>query len=145
MLIARDRDQLLSFVGMDGLKVESVFAESGASKFDLTLFVTDRGDDIWLEMEYSLDLFDDERIVRMLEHYQTLLESVSGNPDRHLAELPLLTPIERQQLLVEWNQTEIAYPEGRMLYELIDPQVERTPDAVAVIFENQQLTLSPTQ
>ena len=77
------------------------FAESGASKFDLTLFVTDCGNEIWLEIEYSTDLFDEARITRMLGHYRTLLESVADNPDQRIAELPLLTPVETQQMLVD--------------------------------------------
>ncbi len=78
--------------------------------------------------------------MRMLGHYQTLLESVARDPDQQLARLPLLTPAERQQILVEWNQTEIAYPKERMLSELIEDQVTRTPDAVAAVFEDEQLT-----
>jgi amino acid adenylation domain-containing protein len=140
MLNWRDRDQLLSFIGLDGLVVESLLAESRTSKFDLTLFATDCGDEIWLEMEYSTDLFDDERIARMLGHFQTLLESVADDPDRRLAELPILTPAERQQMLVEWNRTETVYPMDRLLHELVEKQVERTPDAVAVVFENRELT-----
>jgi len=140
MLIWRDRDQLLSFIGLDGLTIESLLAESRTSKFDLTLFATDCGNEIWLEMEYSTDLFDEARIARMLGHFQTLLEAVAGDPDRRLAELPLLTPGERQSMLVEWNRTELAYPKERLLHELIEDQAGRTPDGVAVVFEDHQLT-----
>jgi amino acid adenylation domain-containing protein len=140
MLNWRDRDQLLSFIGLEGLVIESLLAESRTSKFDLTLFATDCGNEIWLEMEYSTDLFDDARITRMLGHFQTLLESVAGNPDSRLADLPILTPAERQSILVDWNRTELAYPKDRLVHELIEEQVERTPDAVAVVFESQQLT-----
>jgi amino acid adenylation domain-containing protein len=140
MLNWRDRDQLLSFIGLEGLVIESLLAESGTSKFDLTLFATDCGNEIWLEMEYSTDLFDGARITRMLGHFQTLLESVAADPDGRLAELAILTSAERQLMLVAWNQTELAYPKDRLVHELIEEQVERTPDAVAVVFEDQQLT-----
>jgi amino acid adenylation domain-containing protein len=140
MINSRDEEQLLSHVGLEGLDVKLAFAHSGASKFDLLLFVTDCRDEIWLELEYSTDLFDDARIVRMLGHYQTLLESAAENPDRRITELPLLPPAERQQMLVEWNQTEIAWPKGRMLFELFEEQVKRTPDSLAVVFEDRQLT-----
>jgi surfactin family lipopeptide synthetase A len=139
MLDWRDCDQVPSSIGLEGLTVESVPVESGTSKFDLTLFATDRGDEIRLEMEYSTDLFDEGRIVRMLGHYKTLLESVAADPGRNIAGLPLLTPAEAQQQ-VEWNQTEIAWPKDRMLHELVEDQVERTPDAVAAVFESQHLT-----
>ena len=76
--------------------------------------LTDSGDDIDLEVEYSADLFDEARIVRMVGHFRTLLEAVAASPDQRLSDLPLLTEAERHQLLVEWNQTEVAYPQGPM-------------------------------
>jgi amino acid adenylation domain-containing protein len=76
----------------------------------------------------------------MLGHCQTLLKSAADNPERPIGELPILTPAELEQALVEWNRTEADYPNDRMLHELIEEQVERTPDAVALVFENQQLT-----
>ena len=140
MLNWRDRDQLLSFIGLEGLVIESLMAESRTSKFDLTLFATDCGNEIWLEMEYSTDLFEDARIARMLGHFQTLLESVVANPDEYLSELPLLTLAERRLMLEEWNRTELSYPRERLLHELIEEQVDRTPDAVAAVFEDRRVT-----
>ena len=141
MLNWRDRDQRLSFIGLDGLEVEeSLLAESGTAKFDLTLMLTDGGDDIDLEIEYSTDLFDEARIERMVGHFRTLLEAAAANPGQQLSDLPLLTNAERQQLLVEWNRTEAPYPKDQCLHELFEAQVERTPDAVAVVFEDKQLT-----
>ena len=99
----RDRDQLLSFIGLDGLEVESLLAESRTSKFDLTLMLTDGEDGIDLEIEYSTDLFDDARIERMVGHLRTLLEGAVTNPEQRLADLPLLTSAERHQLLVGSN------------------------------------------
>jgi hypothetical protein len=108
MINWRDRGLQLSFIGLEGLVVEPLLAESRTSKFDLQLFVTDGGDEIWLEMEYSSDLFDEARIWRMFGHYQTLLESVASDPGQRLSELPLLTAEERRQVLVEWNQTRVG-------------------------------------
>ena len=136
----RDRDQLLTFIGMDGLAVESLLAETKTSKFDLVLLLTDCGDDILVEMEYSADLFDDSRIERMFGHYQKLLEAATTNPDRRLAELTILTDAERQQLLIDWNQTTVDYPKDRCVHELIEEQAQLAPEAVAVVFEDAQLT-----
>ena len=140
MINWRDRDQQLSFIGMEGLVVKSLLAETRTSKFDLTMMLTDDESEIWLEMEYNTDLFDAARIERMVGHYQTLLEGIVANPEKPLADLPLLTDVERQQLLVEWNQTDAIYPKNRCLHELVEAQVKRTPDAVAVVFENERLT-----
>ena len=103
MINWRDRDQLLSFIGLDGIEVELLLAESRTSKFDLTLMLTDGGDEIWLEIEYNTDLFDEARIERMFGHFCALLDGAVANPEQRLAELPLLTSAERHQLLVEWN------------------------------------------
>jgi amino acid adenylation domain-containing protein len=140
MLNWRDREQELAFIGLEGLKIESLLAESKTSKFDLTVMVTDDGHEISLEMEYSTELFDEARIVRMVGHYQTLLGAVAADPDRPLSDLPLLTEAERQQILLEWNRTEVDFPRERHVHELIEEQASRTPDAVAVVFENRQLT-----
>ena len=76
----------------------------------------------------------------MVGHFNTLLEAAAANPDQRLSDLPLLTDAERQQLLVEWNQTAVAYPKDRCVHELFEEQVERTPDAMAVAFEDERLT-----
>ncbi|HEY4033886.1 MAG TPA: AMP-binding protein, partial [Ktedonobacteraceae bacterium] len=77
---------------------------------------------------------------RMTEHFQQLLQGIVLDPEQHLAALPLLTQAEQQQLLVEWNATERTYPQDCCLHELFEEQVERTPEAVAVVFEEQHLT-----
>jgi amino acid adenylation domain-containing protein len=64
----------------------------------------------------------------------------SDTPDQRQSDLRLLTDTERQRILVEWNRTEVAYPTDRCLHEFIEDQVGRTPEAVAVVFEQQQLT-----
>jgi amino acid adenylation domain-containing protein len=140
MLNWRDREQELSYIGLEGLKIESMLAESRIAKFDLTVMVTDEGDEMALEMEYSTDLFDEERIDRMVGHYQTLLAAAAAEPDLALADLPMLTAPEREQIVVGWNQTEAPYPKDRFVHQLFEEQAARTPDAVALVFENQSLT-----
>jgi non-ribosomal peptide synthetase component F len=140
MLNWREGDQKPSFIGLEGLEVESVLAESRTAKFDLTLMITDSGDDIELEVEYSTDLFDQSRVERMAGHFTTLLVAAAAGPDQRLSDLPLLTDAERQQLLVEWNRTAVDYPKDRCAHELFERQVELTPDATAVAFEERQLS-----
>jgi amino acid adenylation domain-containing protein len=135
----RDRDQNLCFIGMEGLDIESVLVDSKISKFDLTLFLTDMGEEIWVEMEYSSDLFDAARIERMFDHYQTLLEAVAADPEQRLSELPLLPEAERRQLLVQWNDTKVDFPASADIHEPFEAQAERTPDRVALVFERQTL------
>ncbi|MDZ4347202.1 MAG: amino acid adenylation domain-containing protein, partial [Candidatus Binatia bacterium] len=84
--------------------------------------------------------FEAATIARMLGNFKTLLEAVVGDPEQRLSDLALLTKTERQQLLVEWNDTKTDYPQDVCIHQLFEAQVERTPDAVAVVCEGQQLT-----
>ncbi|WP_228020721.1 condensation domain-containing protein, partial [Sphaerospermopsis sp. LEGE 08334] len=90
--------------------------------------------------QYNSDLFDSKTIERMAGHFITLLESIVANPQETITQLPLLTEVEKHQLLIEWNDTEVEYPVDKCIHQLFEEQVEKTPDAIAVVFENEQLT-----
>ncbi|MEH1894384.1 MAG: amino acid adenylation domain-containing protein [Nostoc sp.] len=108
------------------------------TNYPITLTVN-TGEELLLKITYDdSDRFD--TITRMLGHLQTLLEGMVSNPQQRLSELSLLTETERHQLLVEWNNTEVEYPQQLCIHQLFEAQVERTPDAVAVVFEDEQLT-----
>jgi amino acid adenylation domain-containing protein len=96
--------------------------------------------ELLLEIEYDRHRFDDATIARMLGHIHTLLEGMIANPESRLKDLPLLTAAERHQLLVEWNNTQADYPKDSCYHHLFEAQVERTPEAIAVVYGNQQLT-----
>ncbi|MGQ4807004.1 Linear gramicidin synthase subunit D [Candidatus Entotheonellaceae bacterium PAL068K] len=98
------------------------------------------GSELGLKMAYDTRRFDHPTIARMLGHYNALLQGIITNPTRKLSELPLLTAAERQQILVEWNDTDAAYPRDKCLHQLFEAQVSRTPEAVAVVYEDQSLT-----
>jgi amino acid adenylation domain-containing protein len=123
-----------------GLTHTALEIDSGMAKFDLSLFVVETPHGLKAVMEYNTDLFEAETIQRMLGHYQVLLEGIVADPEQRLSELPLLTAAERQQLLVEWNRTEAHYPHDECIHQLIETQVERTPEAVAVVCGEDQLT-----
>ncbi|MEJ2379268.1 MAG: condensation domain-containing protein, partial [Pseudolabrys sp.] len=121
-----------------GLSLHGV--SSATSKFDLTMSVSEETDGLKAQIEYSTDLFDADTIRRMLGHYQILLQGIAANPEARIAELPLLTEAERHQLLLEWNQTEVDYPRDKCVHQLFEAQVERTPDAVALVIEKSELS-----
>ena len=101
--------------------------DSGTSKFDLTLYVMEEPQGLTFICEYNTDLFNSDRIERMLGHLQVLLEGVVADPDRRLVGLPLLTSEERHRLLIEWNDTQVVYPGERLIHELFEAQGRRTP------------------
>jgi surfactin family lipopeptide synthetase C len=122
----------------DGLDVQFERA-SDWSNYPLTLEVLP-GAELLLGLIYDTRRFDNGTIARMLDHLETLLQGIINCPEGRLAELPLLTDEERRQLLVEWNDTASDYPEDKTLPELFEMQVQRTPDAVAVAFEDRRFT-----
>ncbi|MEG4421610.1 amino acid adenylation domain-containing protein [Microcoleus sp. LAD1_D5] len=124
---------------MDGWTISQLDVDTGAAKFDLYLELDQRPSGIIGRLEYNTDLFDAATITRMLGNFQALLEGIVANPDQKIAELPLLTEFERQQL-VAWNDTETDYPKDACIHELFQKQVELTPDAIALVFEDEQLT-----
>ena len=130
----------LSEVEMSGLTVNSLPLEGETAKFDLTLSMQNTETGLMGVWEYNTDLFNSETIERMNGHFMTLLEGIIANPRERVSQLPLLTKVEQQQLLIDWNNTEVDYPDDKCIHQLFEEQVERTPNAVAVVFEGQQLT-----
>ena len=112
----------------------------GAGMFDLGLQVQEVDDSLLLHWQYSTDLFNLDTIKRMAEHYHVLLSAIMTNPEVKISHLPILTEKEKHQLLVEWNDTQVDYPQDKCIHQLFEDQVEKTPDAIAVIYEDQTLT-----
>jgi amino acid adenylation domain-containing protein len=125
---------------LGNLVVESVGETPPSAKFDLQLTVIERPEGLRLSLIYPVVLFRPETIKQMLAHYQTLLEGIAANPNQSIGELPLLTQAERKRLLFEWNDTLTEYPRDATLVELFEAQVERTPENIAVVFGNEQIT-----
>ena len=123
-----------------GLNLTLLDVENQTTKVDLTLYLEEKQEEISGQFEYSTDLFDAVTIRRMAGHFLTLLEGIAANPERRIEELPLLGEKERHQLLVEWNDTRADYSSDRCIHQLFEAQVDRTPDAIAVVFEDQKLT-----
>ncbi|PMB52380.1 non-ribosomal peptide synthetase [Fischerella thermalis CCMEE 5201] len=130
----------MSALELPGLSLTPLESDSDTAKFDLTLSMIETESGLVGRLEYNTDLFVESFIQRMAGHLQTLLEGVVANPQHRLSELPLLTEFEQHQFLREWNNTGVAYPQQKCIHELFEAQVERTPDAVAVVFEEEQLT-----
>ena len=128
-------------IDLPELRVVPFEVGSGFEKYDLSVeFLDHDAQGLECRFRYNSDLFDADTIIRMVDHFQTLLEGIAVAPDQLITHLPLLTQAERRQLLVEWNDTKRDYPQDKCIHELFETQVARTPDAVAVVFEDNQLT-----
>ncbi|GFZ92165.1 amino acid adenylation domain-containing protein [Okeania sp. KiyG1] len=111
-------------------------------RFDLELHLWPVGEEIKGFCAYNRDLFEAETISRMLSHYQNLLAAAVETPELAVGKLPLMTEVEQEKILIEWNNTITDYPTDKCIHQLFEEQVEKTPDAIAVVFEEQKLTYS---
>ena len=103
------------------------------AKFDLTLTIAPDGTGWVATWEYRTDLFEAATIARLAEHYGRVLGQIAAAPDRRLSDLDLLPPDERHRLLVDMERHEAPFPRDRTVHELFDAQVDRTPNAVALV------------
>jgi acyl-CoA synthetase (AMP-forming)/AMP-acid ligase II/acyl carrier protein len=125
-----------------GLTLESVALGRRAAQFDLTLAMAEVRGELRASLEYSTDLFDGATIERMAAHLQTLLEGIASNPDERLSRLPLLTPAEREQLLVRWSRSGRDYSLPLTVQELFAQQVAKTPRRPAAVSHDSEVTYS---
>jgi len=121
------------------------------AKFDLECFMDDSESIISGFFKYATALYEESTIERMIAHYQLVLQQLADevsqtfdceqhSPQRKLKDYQLLSQAEYQQIVYDWNQTDKAYPEDKTIQQLFEEQVLRTPDNIAVVFEEQSLT-----
>lgn len=123
-----------------GIKADPVEVDNGTARFDLTLALTELPHGLEALFEYNTDLFERSTINRMLRHLEVLLKAAVTDPDRAVSELPMLTEAELRQALFEWNATASDYPGEMCVQQLVEQQVKRSPDSIAVSSKGQCLT-----
>ncbi len=129
----------MSTLELPDLTLAPLDLDTGAAKFDLWFTLIEGPEGLRGDLEYNADLFEAATISRFTGHFQHLLERFAADPDQRIADVPLLAEREWQQML-DWNATARSYPQDVCIHQLFEDQAERTPDAVAVIFNNVQLT-----
>ncbi|HEV7376652.1 MAG TPA: amino acid adenylation domain-containing protein, partial [Pyrinomonadaceae bacterium] len=126
--------------GEESRDAEEMEVVEGTAKFDIGLDIFESNGHLTAAVEYSTDLFDHTTIRRTLCHFRNLLESIVAFPDTQISKLSFLTAAEREQILTGWNSTRSEYAEEKCIHKLFEAQAERTPEAVAVVSESEQLT-----
>ncbi len=132
-----DSSQLFS-----GLELDTRMNPREFETFELFVNVAELADKLVLECQYNTNLFDRATIDRHLREFETLLLGIIANPEQLISQLPLLDTAARQQLLVDWNGTQADDPDSQCLHQLVETQAQLTPEAIAVVFDGQQLTYS---
>ncbi len=133
------REQTVKYSAADltfSIRKQLVYAD----RFKVKLSCFQKEDLVVAQFHYDSSLFRAEDIKRLNEQFHKLLESAVRNPEAAINELEILSTAQRQQLLAEFNATETDFPEDKLIHQLFEEQVERTPDSVAVAFEQQQLS-----
>ncbi|MFL5696701.1 MAG: non-ribosomal peptide synthetase, partial [Ktedonobacteraceae bacterium] len=135
------QNMALGRMTLPGAIVEPLMVESPIAKFDLSLYLTESQEgELHGAIEYSTDLFEEQTIKRLTGHYQQILEVIVANPEQQISQFPLLSEVEWEQIIWQWNATEVPYPREACLPQLFEEQVARTPEAIAVIYKEQQVT-----
>ncbi|MEO1068698.1 MAG: amino acid adenylation domain-containing protein [Cyanobacteria bacterium J06638_6] len=123
-----------------GLTLERYPLATESSKYELRFNLQDTEQGVSGQVEYSTDLFDASTIARLVEHFQILLAGIVAEPTCPLSELPLVSAVERHTLLNVWNQPQSPILDHLCIHQLFAAQVERTPNATALIWNEQRLT-----
>ncbi|SEB69854.1 non-ribosomal peptide synthase domain TIGR01720/amino acid adenylation domain-containing protein [Pseudomonas saponiphila] len=123
-----------------GLELSLVQWQSRTTQFDLTLDTYEKSGTLHAALTYADDLFEAATIARMARHWLSLLQAMLGDAEQRIGELPMLDAREQQTLVHDWNATQVAYPSGLCMHQLIEAQVRRTPEACALVFGEQRLS-----
>jgi amino acid adenylation domain-containing protein len=123
-----------------GTTVEEIPVQTGTAKFDLTFTLMESNGGLAGNMEFADDIFDAATIDRLIGHFEVLLEAIAANPDQEIGQLPLMTSLEREQVVVEWNETTTHYPRNETVHALFEEQARTTPNVTALALEDKVMT-----
>jgi amino acid adenylation domain-containing protein len=141
LVILQNQSQLnnLNTEALVGLEFSNYDFSGKMSQFDLT-FTFVETNDLELSIEYNTDIYDKFLIERMFVHFENLLNAFLLQPTKAIQEVDYLEVLEKQQLILEFNDTDVAYSKDETLLDLFEKQVKKTPHQIAVVFEDQELT-----
>lgn len=123
------------------LQLYPYVVDSSTAIFDLSMTLVEWMDGKWFtQIDYNTDLFDSTTIGRLQQHFCNLLQGIGVNPERHIADLPLLSADEERQLVVDFNKTRADFRGDLCLHHFFEQQVTRTPNAVAVICGHERIS-----
>lgn len=125
---------------MPDLAVELLDVDTETAKFDLTLSILEAPEGLRVGFEYNADLFDAETIQRLLGCFEILVQSIVATPDRAIADLPWVSPVEQQRIVAQWNRTATDFPRDRTIPEMFEERVATAPGRLALSFAGEVMT-----
>ncbi|WP_268944794.1 non-ribosomal peptide synthetase [Pseudomonas sp. KNUC1026] len=136
----RDVGERVNGAALEGLQVEEVVLPERTAQFDLALDTSERSDGVLATFSYASDLFDEARIEHLAEHWVNLLRSIASSASGCVGSLSMLSAAERQRVAHHWNLPARSFPAGQFVHRLIEAQVQRTPDAPALVLGGEEMT-----
>jgi amino acid adenylation domain-containing protein/non-ribosomal peptide synthase protein (TIGR01720 family) len=127
-------------LNIGAVRARAIETNLGYGKYDINLLIQGHGEGLSVTVVYNADIYDGFTIRQMMRHFEVLLHAMTSDPDQRIAETVLLTKAEEHQQLVTWNSTQAVYRKHKSISQLFEEQVARTPDAIAVVFEDRHLT-----
>ncbi|MDP4147324.1 MAG: amino acid adenylation domain-containing protein, partial [Bacillota bacterium] len=127
-------------IQINNLKFKQYEFANKISKFDITLSLTEVSDGIDFNVEYCTRLFNRNTIERFLRHFENIAKDVADNPEKKISEIDMLSEEEKKKILVDFNDTKAWYPKDKTIHELFEEQVEKTPENIVVVYEEQELS-----
>jgi amino acid adenylation domain-containing protein len=127
---------------LQGIGRRTLDLQNAVPEVDLAIDILERSDRLDCLMSYRADIFDRSSIARLLGHFEVLLRNIVTDPTARIAMLPMLSPAERVQQLVEWNDTARPYDGDTALASLFEAQAKRTPDAIAIACDGREIAYS---
>ena len=140
MFVLQNMEQ--THLGIDGWQLATASNSQAPAKFDLTFTAVEANDKISLSIQYCTCLFKRETIKRLCFHLQRIIEVITTNKDVYLGDINLLTKEEQDQILYEFNDTDVEYLGVKTLHQLFVDQARKTPQNTALVYEGESLTYS---
>ena len=110
------------------------------SPFDIRIMFKEIGNHLSFNLTYNPDVYDRKMIEGLLHHFKQILNAILENPEKKISHIDYISPEEKHELLINFNNTEVAYPEDKTIVELFEEQVAKNPNQIAVVFEQKELT-----
>ncbi len=133
------RDEFTLALDLPGIRSSELEIDNGQVKFDLLVQMVEGEQGLAMQVGYNTDIFEEATILRMTGHFRRLLDGIVADPDARLSSLEMMSPEEMEEL-ANWNRTSTDYPLHATIQELFEQQVERSPDATAIVHDDQSVS-----
>ena len=139
---ARENSNLAEIFSSSDKSLSHIKYQNSTAKFDMTFFIYESVENIYITIEYYTGIFKEESIKRLAGHLKNIIQQVIDTPSIPLKDIDFLIEEEKRQLLYTFNDTAREYPKDKTIHGLFEDQVDKTPDQISLVYENEYLSYS---